>query len=155
MQYKTFTLYDLSGTYAPLVLNPTWGFKENRLISKTEGATIGGRLNTYTAGANGYEWVLPLEFVNSAFRAQVNIWWGLQQELVFSVNSYSDFPSSCIVRIANQMEPLGQVIQPRDDLFRGGLILRETRQTGLVKATGFILDDPVLGLLDQTYNKLL
>lgn len=155
MRYLSFTLYDLSGAQAPLVLHPTWAFKESRLISKAEDATVGGRFNTYTAGGNGYEWTVPLEFVNSADRAQINTWWSAQQELIFTVNSYSDFPSSCIVRIANILEPLGQVIQPRGDLFRGGLILRQTRNLGLIKATGFILDDPVLGKLDQTYNKLL
>ena len=163
MNYQNFFLYDTTGAQLPLQLRPTAKFTETQITPKVEQLAVGGKFHTYLPGANGYEWSVPLEFVNSATRAQINTWWAAQTELVFSTNITSSNPSvvgsaapmSCIVRIANMMEPLGQNPAPRLDLFFGGLILKGSRGTAPMNAMPFILDDPVLGKLDQPYNKLI
>jgi hypothetical protein len=156
MDYQTFFLFDMTGAQPSVQLFPKVSFNETRQLVKEEQVTVGGLFHTYLPGFKGYEWTIPLAFVNSSQRAQINTWWNQQTELVFTINASVSAlsPQSAVVRIANQMEPLGESPDARTDLFNGGLTLRLSRGTSIFNGYPFILDDPVLGVLDQTYNLL-
>lgn len=154
MVRNDWRISDVRSSELYVQLHPTWDFVESQMPRTSHGATLGGRLYTSVDTTVAYRWSLPLTFVSSADRAQVMPWWRNQTELLLTLNLSDTNRATSYVRIANQMEPLGQRSPFQIDRYSGILQLQETRGLGLLPGGLFILDDAYWGVLDEAYNVL-
>ena len=96
---------------------------------------------------------VPLSFVESATANRINGWWRANTVLAFTLEA-SAWPSTHLCRAVNAESPLQTQREPYAELRAGTLVL-ESLLPGDAVARPFILDDPVMGHLDQPYNALL
>ena len=133
---------------------PTPDFAEDLELKQSYKRSISGQLNTYkVASMKQYRYSVPLTFVSSADHVLTTDWWKNQRELIFSYGSGSTY-NSIYVRIINNTQPLNIRNDQQFDKYRGMLRLASSRGGDKFSGSPFILDDPIFGLLDQTYNYL-
>ena len=142
-----------SGTN-PITLQPEWSFQQNQTAIRTQHRSQGGELQVWD-WSNYLAFSVPLQFVDSADATRINSWWQAGDPVALTLNS-SEANSTVIARIVNQQLPLNQFHRPNQNLWQGTLFL-EALNGGDVgfQDSPFVLDDDVMGLLDQSYNSLV
>lgn len=98
-----------------VTIEPTYQYKE--VDDKIEQVirTRSGRRYNYLWGSFK-KWSLPVEFVTSSFKAIVNSYWASNANLLFKSESSSAVYS---VQLTNNTLPIGQLIKPYEDMFKG------------------------------------
>lgn len=136
-------------------LNPTQGFNENLNLEQNFSRSFNGTLHNYKiVGAKQYVYNLPLTFVNSEKNNFINTNWEDDSVLKFihyDTTSLTGF--NLDVRISNRTSPL-PLTEITSDAHSGVLQLISANGGDKTAGTLFILDDPVFGILDGTYNLL-
>lgn len=152
-EYKTFHLWNAeSGTN--IELYPQYDFVQRNYNNNKHQRTIGGFLNTYRYNKKGVAFDLSLTFVNSSDKSFIHDIWYNQTLACFTLN-LSSSPQSVLCNIVNTTLPLNMYSPFQLDKWHGNLFLKSTDGNDIVDGAPFILDDPVYGLLDQSYNVLL
>lgn len=137
--------------YNPITLSPEWSFSENEIARRATNRSQGGVQRVWDWGTHkGF--TVPITWVSSADKFRINNWWRDSEVLAFTLSSSLDDNTS-LCRIANGQQPLGLLHRPYTDFFRGTLQL-EAIDASSYQAQPFVLDDAVMGLLDQSYNAL-
>jgi len=151
--FKNFRLASTDSTQS-IDIYPTPDFAEELDLQQKYQRSIAGQLNTYKiSSAKQYKYSVPLTFVGSGERDILTSWWKNQNELIFSYGSGSIY-NSIHTRIINNTKPLNIRNEQQIDKYYGILRLANSRSSGKLNGSLFILDDPVMGLLDQSYNYL-
>jgi len=150
--YKSFHLVQGVGSADYVEIHPTYGFIEETVQNKSQNRTMGGQLNSYKLGGEGFRFTIPLTFVNSSIRYDVTDWWRNDFKIAITLNLSSN-PESVICGIQNTREPLGARSQMQNNLFDGIVFLKSKRSSTsgrLKKIPGamFILNHPVYSILD-------
>lgn len=134
------------------VLQPDWPLEVQPALERSQQRTLTGHLFT-AVWATYPRAVLALSFIPEATRQLLHDWWRNQYSVALTLDS-SNFASTTIMRITDLEQPLGQHTAPLADRWSGAIHL-----AGLSNAAPgpepFVLDDSVLGMLDQSYNGLL
>lgn len=149
----TFHLTWMGTSASPVEVFPTWDFLTSRERIGSDLRTLEGNLHTYLWG-EVWNFSIPLNFINSSFANEIRTRWRDSNEVIFTEN-LSDSPHSVRCKIVNDTIPLAQHERQNIEQFRGMLFLRESQGFGQNSGGPFILNDPVWGKLDQTYNVLV
>ena len=137
--------------YNSIALKVSYGFIERDQIRKNYTRALGGTLRAYE-WAKHKQFSVPLTYLNSSDTSRINQWWRDNNTLDFTLNSSLD-QNTVICRMVNQELPIGQIHKSYTDQFFGSMQLEAIDASSFV-GKPFILDDAVLGLLDQSYNPL-
>lgn len=140
--------------YNPITLEPEYDYAELETAVRSRHRTVGHVLREYDWGTY-LRFEVPLRYLTSADAARMAGWWRAGDD-VFFTRSSSEFPSSVKCRIVNDQHPFPRRERPYSGgqaLFQGGLVLEAT-DAGSYVCQPLVLDDDVMGLLDQTYNAL-
>ena len=114
--------------------------------------TLGGK--SYDYGWGAYQVLrLGLHHVNSQDQALLNQWWQQGRPLGITLDT-SAWPSTVTGLLTNKEVPIGALQPPYSNVYQGTLQLEADADRPRL-GRPFVLDDVVLGLLDQTYNALL
>lgn len=101
-----------NSSYVTLNVGATYGYTFTNNLDKHDIRTKGGSLYTYiTANGNFRTFKIPLTYVISADRAQVNSWFETATDLRFIEDD--DFPNSYYtVRIVGRTDPFRKFLKP-------------------------------------------
>lgn len=147
-----FLLSPLDEATAPLILDAERGFAMQQFRRQAQHRTLHGAYYAYP-WHRVQRFRVPLSFVESATAARINGWWQAGTVVAFTLDS-SAWPSTHLCRAVNAETPLHTQREPYAAL-RAGELLLENLLPGDAVPRPFILDDPVLGRLDQPYNAVL
>lgn len=147
-----FLLAALDDAVDSIRLDPGWGFTEQQVQRRSQHRTQNGDLYTYP-WIRYLRFTVPLDFVNSAESSRINQWWQADALLTFTLDTSASV-STVLCRAVNGASPLNSRTAPYPDRYRGSLVLEGVSAGGKTPRP-FILDDGVLGLLDQPYNAIL
>lgn len=136
----------------PITVFPTFDFRDPKIALRTTHRTVGGKEKTYRWHER-FRFQVPLQFVNSADANRINGWWDTADTVAFTLNS-SIQAHTVICKIANTEWPLASRNRPYRDQYTGVLFL-EAVNANSYQPQPFVLDDAVMGLMDQTYNALV
>jgi hypothetical protein len=145
-----------SAALRPIV--PAAGFAATLDQRRADNPAVSGKLHSYRWPAATLGFTVPLTMVDSGTRCDLTHWWRGQKELVFTWNpsgAPQSPPMTALVRMVNAEEPCSQWAPGVAGMFRGGLVLRETRGVGATSGSPFLLDDTGFGVLDGAANVIL
>lgn len=112
------------GSY--IELTPDYSYTFTKVVDRQDIRTKQGGLYTYLGQGSYRKFSLPLSWVSTADRAQVNSWWETATELQWKENGL-DFPSSLYtVRITGGEEPFQTFVEPYFQVQFSGTIILET-----------------------------
>ena len=111
-------------------LFPEWTFQERARLIRNQHRALGGELHTHVWDKY-FAYTVPLRFLPDSHVELINWWWQSQFDLLFTLNS-SDSESRYIVRIVNDVQPVGRRVRPYDDLWEGTLQLESINRGDLV-----------------------
>jgi len=136
-------------------LNPSQGFFEDLNLEQNFSRSFDGTLHNYKiVDAKQYVYNLPLTFVNSEKNNFINTNWEDDSVLKFIHYDPTSFTGFNLdVRISNRTTPLPTTEITSDD-HSGALQLISANGGNKTEGLLFILDGPVFGILDETYNLL-
>lgn len=98
-----------------LTIEPTHDYKEvDDKIEQVVRARSGKRYNYLWSSFK--KWSLPVVFVDSSFASIVNSYWSSNTNLLFKNESSTSVFS---VVITNNVKPIGELIKPYDNLYKG------------------------------------
>ncbi len=137
--------------YNPVTLAPEYGYQEREAQERADHRTLAGVRHEYLWHTRA-AFSVPLRYVTSADASRLNGWWRGRDTVAFTPAG-SEFPTTWYCKIGNGEVPFGRLIAPYRDLYEGALLLEAT-DAGGPHPQPFVLDDAVMGLLDQTYNGL-
>lgn len=147
-----FLLSALDEATAPLTLEAERGFAAQQLRRQAGHRTLHGEHYAYP-WYRIHRFRVPLSFVESAAAARINGWWQAGTVLALTLDT-SAWPSTHLCRAVNAESPLHAQREPYAAL-RAGELLLEALVPGDAVPQPFILDDLLMGRLDQPYNAIL
>lgn len=120
---------DVMTAVDPIVLHPEWSFQERARLLKAEHRTMGGDLHSLVWNKY-FAYRVPLRFLADSEADLINWWWGEQLALQFTLDT-SDSESRYIVRIVNDVQPIGGRMRPNENLWQGTLLLESINRGDL------------------------
>lgn len=148
-----FHLISLSGSSAPLDVQPGWGAAEAHERLGSAHRSRSGVLHACAWGAQA-RIAFPLAHVDSAAHAALSSWWRAQARLAWVRSDGPRFETH-VVRIGEGATPLPRRIPPAGARFSGAVsLLGVGLGAAPVRGAPFILDHALYGTLD-THNILL
>ena len=153
--FRFFSLTSVESTFK-ITLNPKEQFAEDLEVRQNFNRAVSGKLHTYKiANSKQFKYTVPLSFVSSEDKLQINSWWSAQSELIFQISDSDTSGEHISVRIININNPFAKRSNQQFTKFEGFLRLASTSGGDKNEGFPFILDDAIYGLLDQDYNPLL
>ncbi|MDH4120421.1 MAG: hypothetical protein OEV94_01775 [Deltaproteobacteria bacterium] len=135
-----------------LALPLGWDMTQGSLRLEADLRTLSGRLYAQTWAV--YRQVrIPLDWMDRADQERLNRWWREGHRMALTLNT-SHQASTLTGYLTGDHPPLHSLREPYSDVFQGELTLEAEAEQPL-SGRPFRLDDPLLGLLDQTFNALL
>ena len=117
----TLLVDDVLATVDAIDLHPEWSFEERSQLLRARHRTRAGQLHTL-AWDKYFAFALPLRFLSTSHAALIEWWWEKQLALRVTLDS-SDAASQLLVRIANDVQPIGRRMRPYGDRWEGTLEL--------------------------------
>jgi len=115
-----------NSSYVIITNETQYGYKFQKTLDKYDLRTKGGTLYTYITPAGTHtKWNIPMTFVNSSKRSQINSWFETGTDLRF-IEDDSFANSYYTVRITGRVEPFTRFVKPYFRQYYEGEIVIET-----------------------------
>ncbi len=123
--------YTLNSSEDPneIIIFPTYEFAERDKAIRATTRTVGGFQRTFD-WSDFRAYTIPLIFINSADKFQINQWWRNGDTIQFTLNT-SESLSTIDCRITNNQLPIGQLHNGRFDLYQGAIQLEAIEANSL------------------------
>ena len=123
--------YTLNASEDPneIIIFPTYDFVERDKANRAYTRTLGGFQRTFD-WSDFRAYTVPLIFINSADKFQINQWWRNGNTIQFTLNTSVSL-STINCRMVNRQMPIGQLHTGRFDLFQGAIQLEAIEANSL------------------------